>query len=193
METLLILATVEIVIEPPGTPWWVPWLSVASAISLFVVGFLAAPWGKAREALFLEQRHTRRQLQAVAQDVMVSLAAGEHRYDPRHTKHFAHGARRFQEELKEHEYELSEVDRAVCTKFNQAIHAVGKSGNEEEFAQRLDDLYDRYLDVRQSARRWRRRRATRQWYFKEVERSSFTPAPQRNADLVDGPGSDVSH
>jgi hypothetical protein len=190
MEHRLILAAVEVVIEPPGTPWWVPWLSVASAISLFVVGFLAGPWGKAREALFLEQRHTRRHLQAVAQDIMVSLAARDHRYDPQHTKHFAHGVLRFQEQLKEHEYKLSEVDRAVCVKFNQAIHTVGSSGNEDEFAQRLNDMYDQYLDVRQPARRWRRRRATRRWFFREVERASFAPA-QRNADLVDAPGPDV--
>lgn len=189
----MILAAVEVVIEPPGTPWWVPWVSVAGAISLFVVGFLAAPWGKAREALFLEQRHTRRHLQAVAQDIMVSAAAIEHRYDPRHTPHFAHGKLRFQEQFKEHEYELSQVDRAACVKFNQAIHAVGKSSNEEEFAQRLGELFDRYLDVRRPVRRWRRRRATRRWFFKEVERASFTPVPQRKPDPVDALTEVVSH
>lgn len=190
----MILAAVEVVIEQPPTPWWVPWISAAAAIALFVLGFVVAPLGKAREALFLEQRHTRRQLQAVAQDVMVSLAASTHRYDPRSTPHFAHGApRRFQETLKEHEYELSETDRAVCVKFNQTIHAVSKSANEHEFAQRLEEVYDRYLDVRQPMRRWRRRSATRKWFFKEVERASFTPASRRDADVVDAPPKDVQH
>lgn len=187
----MILAAVEVVIEPAGTPWWIPWLSVAGAIVIFLAGVAFGPLTKAYEAQFLEQRQTRRQFQELAHDVMGRLRERSQRFDARSAPHFAHVALDFRDLLISEKFKLHPTDRAACQEFIGAIFAVNRAVDAEDFAWCVNAVYDRYLDVRHPLKRWNNRRKIRAEFFLGMRRSDFLPT--QHPEFVDDPESDVSH
>lgn len=163
-----------------------PWAGAVGAIIVFFAGIAIGPFVKAREALFLEQRHNRRRFQELAEDVMVKLKERSRTFNTRGVQHFAHGVRHFGEDLRDHQYELSRTDRAACHWFDAAIWKIGKATDAEEYRHLLNNLYDHYLDVKHPVRRWRRRRAARLRFYKEITRADFTNFNAEDSASNDG-------
>lgn len=194
-----LLATVEVVIEPAGTPWWVPWISVAGGISLFVVGFLAAPWGKAREALFLEQRHTRRLLRAAARTSMNQLSKVQFQKFQLGHRHAVHKAmKKLQDTILKHGPQASAKDEAAAEVLHLQMNRAWEAMDAAEYAEAKAATYPLYLDLMRPVRRWRNRRKTLQARRPVVRRKDFatpprTIVPAQPAESVDAPAEDVSH
>jgi hypothetical protein len=178
----MILAVVEVVIEPPGTPWWVPWISVAGAISLFLVGFLAAPWGKAREALFLEQRHTRRLLRTAARTSMDQLSKIQFQKFQLGHRHAVHKAmKKLQDTTRDFGSKASAKDEAAAEVLLLQMKHVWETEDVVEYAEAKAATYPLYLDLMRPVRRWRNRRKSLRLRQPVIRRKDFTAPLQATA------------
>lgn len=187
----MILAAVEVIIEQPPTPWWVPWISAAAAIALFVLGFVVAPLGKAREALFLEQRHARRLLRAAARIAMNNLAGLKYdAFQNRHRNNIHNATIDFQKTVEEHGPTASATDESSAEVLQVLITKMWEEKSEQAYLDCRAALYPAYLDLMHPWLRWRRRRSALLERQPKIQKDDFATATRAP---VDAPGSDVSH